>query len=59
MKYKLNNIEKNQVEGIVARLNNAVYTYAIMQWLENFDEGENIVHTKWIARHLQAHFDHT
>lgn len=53
MKYKLNNIEKNQIEGIVARLNNAVDTYAIMQWLENFDEGEDRSHALMLLEKME------
>ena len=37
-KYKLNEAEKNRIEGIVARLRNAVDIYNIMRWLENFKD---------------------
>lgn len=53
MKYKLNDIEKNRIEGIVARLSNAVDTYAIMQWLENFEEGEDRSHALTLLEKME------
>lgn len=36
-RYILTDDEQFRIEGIVARLSNAVNTYEVLQWLENFD----------------------
>lgn len=51
-KYKLNEAEKNRIEGVVARLRNAVDTYNIMRWLENFKD-EDRTHALTVLENME------